>query len=175
MENNIQVREANISEYNLLSELGRETYKSQFALNWNQEDLEKFLDASFNPKKLKLELKESDKYKHFFICQNEVIFGYASLKLYRFLPGLKDADSALIEKIYLTDKSIGKGIGSTLIKHIINYLSALNKEYVWLEVLESNDRAKQFYEKHGFEIHRKRPFDNGKIQTNLITMKKKLI
>lgn len=175
MENSIKVRDILVSEYNILADLGRKTYQKQFASNWHEGDLEKFLDASFNPKKLKSELKENTKFKHFFVYQDDFILGYASLKLYRFLPGIKEADSSLIEKIYLNDNAVGKGVGSILMNHVISYLLSLNKEYVWLEVLDSNDRAKKFYEKHGFNIHRKRPFDNGKLQTNIIIMKKRLL
>lgn len=174
MEADIKITEALINQHELLSELGRQTYIDQFESIWDQEGLEKFLNASFNSKKLKSELKETTKFKHFLVYQNETILGYASLRLYRFLPGLKDADSALIEKIYLNNNSIGKGLGSLLMNHIITFLSNMNKEYVWLEVLDNNERAKKFYSRHGFEIHRQRPFNNGKIQTEIIIMKKRL-
>ncbi len=45
----------------------------------------------------------------------------------------------------------GKGIGSKLLEKGIGYLREKNKDFAELWVGERNDRAKKFYEKHGFK------------------------
>lgn len=55
-----------------------------------------------------------------------------------------------IVSIYLLPEYIGKGIGSQLINVCIDELEYLGYREILLWVLEDNNRARSFYEKHGF-------------------------
>ncbi|MEX0569134.1 MAG: ribosomal protein S18-alanine N-acetyltransferase [Candidatus Njordarchaeota archaeon] len=50
-----------------------------------------------------------------------------------------------------------KGIGSALIKELINRLKKIDIKMVYLECRVSNEAAIEFYKKHGFEIKERVP------------------
>lgn len=74
-----------------------------------------------------------------------VVAGFANFGRYRD----NDIEAGEIRAIYLLGKYWGKGIGSALLE---NSLSVLKKNYgiFMLWVLESNELAIRFYERHGF-------------------------
>ncbi len=65
-----------------------------------------------------------------------------------FCHATRDQDSHHIRSIYLLALCQGKGIGSQLITQAISWLGR-NRDII-LEVVTYNERAIQFYEKHGF-------------------------
>jgi ribosomal protein S18 acetylase RimI-like enzyme len=84
---------------------------------------------------------------------------------------INESDVVQIHGIYVDGEFHGKGIGSNLIKHVIDrYAGKLCK----LRVVESNTRAMKFYEKLGFRpTGRQLPFrgDQLKIELQLLLPK----
>ena len=60
-------------------------------------------------------------------------------------------DAGEVISIYLLPDYMGKGYGSKLMDAVINELRKQGFIEVFLWVLEENKRARQFYEKYGFE------------------------
>jgi len=59
---------------------------------------------------------------------------------------------ANIWAIYLTEEFWGKGYGKQILDFAINKLKSLGHKKIYLWVLEENNRARRFYEKHGFRF-----------------------
>lgn len=57
---------------------------------------------------------------------------------------------AEIEKLYVQEHFIGRGIGSALLNHTIRHCNKIGISDVWLAVNHENTRALRFYERHHF-------------------------
>lgn len=59
--------------------------------------------------------------------------------------------SVELQSIYLLEPYLGKGIGHALLEHVERQWRTAGYETAVLWVLESNDRSRTFYERHGWE------------------------
>jgi diamine N-acetyltransferase len=139
---NITIREANISDVGLLSELGRQTFFQTFADQNTKEDMDLYLNETFNLKSVSDQLRDENSY--FFIIEYDgVPAGYSKLR--------KDGQDALeIERIYIAKKFQGKKLGKELMEHCVEFAKQKNYKRIWLGVWEKNEKAIAFYEKFGF-------------------------
>ncbi len=58
-----------------------------------------------------------------------------------------------ISDIFVEQDYRGKGTGSALLSKVLDWFKNKNIKYVELSVLAKNEKAKKFYEKHGFKIY----------------------
>jgi GNAT superfamily N-acetyltransferase len=64
-----------------------------------------------------------------------------------------DANTTLeLERIYILQSTIQKGIGTQLIQFVKEVSLKLNKKIILLKAMDSAKHALQFYKKNGFEI-----------------------
>lgn len=77
---------------------------------------------------------------HFAVLENQEIICVASLYV--------NENSARLRKFATLDAFQGKGIGSTMIDHLINNLKQQGIHYLWFDARES---ALGFYQRFGFE------------------------
>ena len=77
---------------------------------------------------------------HFAVLENQEIICVASLYV--------NENSARLRKFATLDAFQGKGIGSTMIDHLINNLKKQGIHYLWFDARES---ALGFYQRFGFE------------------------
>lgn len=66
----------------------------------------------------------------------------------------QDADRGLVRYIYVRPSHRGEGIGSALLERAETRLFEGGADTVALEVLATNDAARRFYRRHGYEPHR---------------------
>lgn len=52
--------------------------------------------------------------------------------------------------LYVLPEYWGKGYGGALLRHSVNWLTEQGFERIYLWALETNQRARRFYEKNGF-------------------------
>lgn len=64
----------------------------------------------------------------------------------------KDRKSAKLDRIYLDPAFHGKGIGKSLIYWAENRLAANGHSFLWLEAIDTQKKALQFYEKMDYKI-----------------------
>jgi len=79
--------------------------------------------------------------------ENEKIIGCLTIVFFRIPTGLK----AKIEDVVVDQKSRGKGVGETMIRHAIQLLNSMNVKYVDLTSRPSRESANRLYHKIGFE------------------------
>ena len=78
-------------------------------------------------------------------------------------------NSLEIERIYVTSRLKGQGVGRQMIKRSKQIALEKNLDFIWLGVWEQNPKAIAFYEKMGFQPIDKHVFQLGKdAQTDLI-------
>lgn len=65
-----------------------------------------------------------------------------------------DVTRGIIENLYVEPDARGEGIGSELLAAAERELAARSVDVVSLEVLAANDRARDFYDRAGYDDHR---------------------
>ena len=155
----------------LLEKICRKTFYDTFHEQNTKEDMELFLDSSFNTDVLRFEL--SQPFNHFFFAKiNEEIVGYLQLSTARSLELVGEVLE--ISRIYVATESIGSGVGKALMEFALAFAKQMKKRIVFLGVWEHNEKAILFYERFGFTKFGAHIFMVGKdAQTDLL-MKKEL-
>jgi ribosomal protein S18 acetylase RimI-like enzyme len=148
--NEIQIREATIDDAALIADLSRQTFYDSFAADNTKENMDKFMNETFTRESL---MKEVGAAGNIFLLaeQDGEVVGYARMRETT-NPFLTNEGAAIeIARIYAVQRSIGKGVGSTLMKRCIEVAKQKNKHVIWLGVWEHNHKAIAFYTKWGFE------------------------
>jgi ribosomal-protein-alanine N-acetyltransferase len=113
--------------------------------------------------------------------ENWEIIGFAIVKLlagedWRDSEDIKPGSSFNSSEIYniaVQNKFQSRGTGQAILEEIIRHLRALSVLDIWLEVRESNTKARSFYEKNGFlqEFVRKNYYQNPVEDAHVLKLK----
>ena len=71
-------------------------------------------------------------------------------------PMLRDAKTLHLEDVCVDESCRGGGVGSLLVDYVKTYPRENDFTRIDLDVWEFNDRAREFYEKHGFGVQKRR-------------------
>ncbi|MFC6732944.1 MULTISPECIES: N-acetyltransferase [unclassified Haladaptatus] len=66
----------------------------------------------------------------------------------------QDVTRGVVMNIFVRPEHRGQGVGSALLAEAESRLEAAGADTVTLDVMAANDRAIQFYERHGYAAHR---------------------
>ena len=146
----IKIIKADASHYQEISFLGRETFAETFRYLFKPDTLERFLEYTYNPEKIKKSLIEEG--NHFLLAyfNNEPV-GYAKIIENSFYDGISDSNQIQIEKFYILSDFHRLGVGSLIMEEGLELFKKLSPITVWLAVLETNYKAINYYKKSGFE------------------------
>ena len=145
---NITIRKAKLGDEKILAHIQTESWKSAFADIISAEDLERRTDIT------KVET----------MYENDLKSGYAEMSIleiggnphciaaWRKARNPQFSDCAELICIHSLTENRGKGYGSMMMNHIIDEIKNTDYNSVVLWVFEKNTRARNFYEKYGFEL-----------------------
>lgn len=156
-----------------LQSIGKQTFYETFVAGNTEEDMQTYLNESFNTDKLIMEVQEQNSEFYFALLNNKPI-GYLKLNFGEAQTELKDEIAIEIERIYVLKGFHGKQVGQILYNQALHVAKQANANYIWLGVWEKNLRAINFYKKNGFEEFDKHLFKLGKDEQIDIMMKLKL-
>jgi len=164
----MNIRYANENDASLLAELGRKTFFDTFVEDNTPEDMEIHLSEHYTPEIQSSELRDSNSI--FLIAEiDHIAVGYAKLKGQSTDNGVSGTNPMELERIYVLQEYLGKGVGPELIKKSIAEAKERGFDCLWMGVWEKNERAIRFYTKWGFEQVGVHDFILGKdIQKDLI-------
>jgi len=163
----IIIRNATISDAELLAAVGAETFYDSYAANNTPEDMAVYLSQSFGRDIQGAELADADSI--FIIAEyNGGIIGYAQLKMSDAPP--IGADKPLeIARLYVSKAWLGKKIGARLMAACLHEADVLGSDALWLGVWEMNLRAIKFYRQWGFGVVGEQEFQlGGDLQKDLV-------
>jgi len=115
-----------------LFQLGKKTFIESFAEHNSEENMQKYVEASFTIK-------------------NQIKIGYLKINRVSVVLGGTNHKSIQIERIYVLKDHQGIKAGQKLLEKALDEAKTSEVDYVWLGVWEKNIRAIQFYTKNGFE------------------------
>ena len=169
----VTIHKANREDLKDLQDVSRTTFKESFGEQNTREDMEKYLREKFSEEQLLLELDNHDSVFYIATIDGDVV-GYLKLNTGKAQTELKDESGLEIERIYVLNKFIGKGIGKQLFNLTLDIARQMKSHFIWLGVWEKNERALTFYHKNGFVEFDKHIFVLGDDHQTDILMKLEL-
>ena len=141
----LEIRTAGIHELQLIHDLAHRIWPASYAEILSQEQLEYMLEMMYSLPSLQNQFLKLN-HKFLILLDDKVPIGYASYSI-------KDAEpkTCILHKIYVLNEHRGKGAGRVFIDRVANEARLLQAEKLELTVNRKN-KAKEFYEKLGFQI-----------------------
>ncbi|MBK8515393.1 MAG: GNAT family N-acetyltransferase [Saprospiraceae bacterium] len=133
-----------------LFQLGKKTFIESFAEHNSEENMQKYVEASFTIDKIQNELTNPTS-EFYFAIKNQIKIGYLKINRVSVVLGGTNHKSIQIERIYVLKDHQGIKAGQKLLEKALDEAKTSEVDYVWLGVWEKNIRAIQFYTKNGFE------------------------
>ncbi|HEY6806182.1 MAG TPA: GNAT family N-acetyltransferase [Pyrinomonadaceae bacterium] len=164
----ISIRKATTADAELLSELGARTFSETFAVDNTPENMAAYLADAFTPEEQLAELSDPNTIIKFAELDGAAV-GYSVLSPNRTPPEIDSENAIELVRLYVSQDSIGTGVGARLMKDCLDYAAQLGFETIWLGVWEHNRRAQAFYRKWNFEVVGTHVFQLGDdAQTDLL-------
>lgn len=146
----IHIRKAVEEDAALLALLARVTFRQAFNHFWSDEAvLRDYFDKTFSVEKMRGSLLKPNNV-FWLAFADDLPVGYAKLKVNSPYEKLADPKPAQLQKIYILQDVIGKGIGERLQNTLFEEVALRGIETLWLAVWDENQMAIRFYERHGF-------------------------
>ncbi|WP_205951052.1 GNAT family N-acetyltransferase [Pantoea stewartii] len=141
------LREARQSDASLLSELGVSTYTHHFRQYWtHSEELDEFLNQEYSPQVIESSL--ADPSAGWYIIETSAPIGFVKV-IWRCNIHGTPLHGTLLKKLYLSEGSTGKNYGQLIFDEVAEMAKERGSDFLWLEVLKENTRARKFYEIQG--------------------------
>lgn len=143
----VHLRSANMDEIDQIADLWVDLahHQEKFGSNLRAQSNRTRIRESFSRRALADELLVA--------TEGDEIVGFASISLeHRLFDVVKSR--GIIENLYVLPRSRGNGIGGELLNEAETRLGKRGADIICLEALKGNLTARDFYERHGFSVHR---------------------
>jgi len=172
--NTIEIRLANKEDAQFIALLARVTFTETFGhLYRDKKDLLNYYDLTFTVDKIEKGIEKPNNL--FWIAFiNQLPVGYAKLKLNSKSRFIDTENICQLQKIYVLKDFLSMKIGFQLQNQLLEKARTLGFEKIWLSVLNSNERAINFYRKNGFETIGNHDFQIGQENFEFLAMGKEL-
>ncbi|WP_299684903.1 GNAT family N-acetyltransferase [uncultured Dokdonia sp.] len=172
---NIEIRTATQDDAIHISILGKITFTETFGhLFKDPSDLQHYLETTFSVTKIDAGLRKMTAIFWLAFANGQPV-GYAKLKLNSTTSFTHFKAVCQLQKIYVKKDFLSFKIGHKLQDQLLLKATELHYNYIWLSVLNSNERAIRFYKKNGFDIIGNHDFTIGKEHFDFFAMGKKLM
>ena len=171
---NVEIRLAKKEDAPFIAFLGRITFTETFGHFFrDQQDLLDYYNLTFSVEKIENGIEKPNNV--FWIAfVNRLPVGYAKLKLNSKSEFMESKNICQLQKIYVLKDFLSMRIGFELQNLLLKKSKELKFNKIWLSVLNSNERAINFYRKNGFEKIGNHDFQIGKENFEFVAMKKEL-
>ncbi|KNC93317.1 GNAT family N-acetyltransferase [Trabulsiella odontotermitis] len=143
------IRQATLADSVLLKELGYRIYPAHFKHMWKSEsELDNYLECEYSLPVIEQNI--NDKNISWYIAEIDQPIGFAKLTWQATIPNT-DISGVLLNKLYLAPTKTNQHYGQLMFKKVIDLARSNGKKFLWLEVLEQNERAHRFYKKQGMQ------------------------
>lgn len=167
------IRKLTLADLNALQVLGKQTFFDTFVGTCSDDDMQKYLEDSFNLAQLEAELSNEEML--FYAAESEgEMLGYLKLNIGAAQTESQSLSAVEIQRIYVLNRYHGKGVGQMLFQQALSFAKQHQADYLWLGVWEHNHKAQNFYRKNGFVAFDKHTFMVGDDAQTDIMMKKVL-
>ena len=170
----IKTRLAEKKDAEYIALLARITFTETFGHFFrDRQDLLNYYDSTFSVEKIERSISKSNNI-YWISFLDRLPVGYAKLKLNSKSEFIESENICQLQKIYVLKDFLSMKIGLELQNLLLEKAKELEFEKIWLSVLNSNERALNFYKKNGFEKIGNHDFQIGKENFDFMAMKKEL-
>ena len=173
MDSKINIRQVKFEEAAGLAKLSAELFSETFAHLNDPQDMQQYLEESFNLEKIREELNDPDTYC-FYAIKNSIPVGCIKLILHQTHASFTGIKTAELSRLYVCKAYHNQKIGAALMQFAIDFALKNQAEKLWLGVWEHNQKAIDFYHKWGFTKTNTHPFVLGNDVQEDWLMEKKL-
>lgn len=166
----IEIKKANLEDLISIQTIGKQSFIETFTDNNTPENIEKYLQESFNTAQITLEINNPESLFYLAFWENEPI-GFLKVNLDGAQTESLYKNTLEIQRIYVLKAFHGKKIGQLLLDKAIEIAKQHLVDYIWLGVWEENHKALHFYNKNGFVTFDKHIFVLGDNQQTDLIMK----
>ncbi|MBL7744621.1 MAG: GNAT family N-acetyltransferase [Chitinophagaceae bacterium] len=168
---NLEIRIATAADAEMIADMSRQTFYDSFISQNTEEDMDKFMNEVFTRQALISEVGSPGNIFLLAFADDEAV-GYVRMRDGEKRSEFVDRSSMEIARIYAVQRSVGKGVGTALMKKCIEIAKEMNRQVIWLGVWEHNQRAIDFYTRWGFEKFAEHDFILGNdVQTDWLMKK----
>jgi len=145
------LKEITNNEVVTLFELMKEIYPLAYHHFWKDSG-DWYINSQYSKEKVLQELSQENA-DYYFVIYNDEIIGNFRIIWDEKLKGLYQEKQVKLHRLYLHQKMQGKSLGKTLLSWLEK--NAVEKGYrlIWLEAMDEQPQAYQFYKKRGFQYH----------------------
>ncbi|CAM1369396.1 GNAT family N-acetyltransferase [Tenacibaculum sediminilitoris] len=147
----IQLKEIKVEDFKILRTLMDEIYKAAYSHFWKDEGAW-YIQTQFCKSNLEKELLE-DKTSYYFIFYKREIVGIFRILWNKKILGFENKKSLKIHRIYLHEDTQGKGVGKKIVAWLENKARKKQYELIWLDTMNEQLQAFEFYKKIGYQYH----------------------
>lgn len=148
---NIHLREVLSSDSELLFRLMQEIYPQAYKHYWLDSG-DWYLNSQYSKKQINKELLQENA-EYYFILYKDEIIGNFRIVWDENLEGLSEEKQVKLHRIYLHQKTQGKGFGKKLLAWLEEKAKQKNYQIIWLDAMDCQTQAFQFYKNLGFQYH----------------------
>jgi ribosomal protein S18 acetylase RimI-like enzyme len=160
---NLKFKKAGEEEIAIIRQLADSIWRKHYITIISMKQIDFMLNEMYSIENLSQQMKEGHQFT--LVYDNETPIGYISIST-------KNNKDYFLHKFYVEVNDQGKGIGSTLLDHILKEAPAT--ESLELTVNRQNYKAINFYFKNGFVIKEVADFDigNGYFMNDFVMIKR---
>ena len=134
-----------------LFRLMKEIYPLAYSHFWTDNG-DWYVNIQYSEKNILKELAQ-EKSEYFFILYKDEIIGNFRIIWDEELQGLSDSKQVKLHRIYLNQKTQGKGIGKKLLSWLEQKAKEKDYNSIWLDAMDAQPQAFQFYKNLGYKYH----------------------
>ena len=148
---NIQLKEILNTDSESLFTLMQQVYPPAYSHFW-KDNGNWYVNSQYSKEHILKELSEENARYYFVLFKNELIGNFRVIWDKK-LVGFSNKKCVKLHRVYLHSKRQGNGIGKKLVKWLEK--EAIKKQYelIWLDAMNEQPQAFEFYKKLGFQYH----------------------
>ena len=161
----ISILRASETHSNLLARLAKDTFIESHGNSAEPADINAYVSEKYNTPVLKAELQDPGNIYHILYYDGRAA-GYSKIILDSPYENSEIQHIAKLERLYLLKEFYNLNLGSALFDFNVKLVKENNQRGIWLFVWKENQRAVNFYKKHGFSIIGSHDFKISENHTN---------
>ena len=148
---NIQLKPILSSDSATLFKLMKEVYPLAYRHFWSDKG-DWYVNSQYSTAHILKELSVENAEYYFVIYKDEIVGNFRFVWDEKLL-GLSEEKQVKLHRIYLHQKTQGKGIGKELLAWLDEKAQQKGYEIIWLDAMDEQPQAFEFYKKMGYKYH----------------------
>ena len=147
--NSLALQTITMEDYSILFELMERIYSSAYNYLW-PDNGRWYLDNIYGKESVIKDLEDNHS-SFYFVKVDGQIEGVLKIQEDVPYPDIPNKKATRIHRIYLSEKTQGKGISKQLLSYVEKRAIENGSDLIWLDCMDSKMQALRFYEKNGFQ------------------------